>query len=435
MKFLKFIFTDTNDIKKSSYIWNVAASLVYAGQSAVALMVITRTNGLDDAGVFSIAYAVASLLYFVGEYGVRRYQVSDINEELPFVAYHTHRVITCAVMFVASIIYAVYGWMMLSYSFRKIYIILMICLLKVIEAYQEVYVSRFQQVGRLDIGAKTNLFKTVVSMTISLIVLVITHSMVISTTIWVITALVTFLGSSLLCAPDFCNIEFKWDREQFKKITLDCFPLFYGCFFLLYVGNAPKYAIDACMTDVDQACYNFIFMPVFTVGLFANFVFNPILVNLAEKWDDENLIGFVSIVRRQISIIVAITILALGVALTFGCPILGILFNTDLMPYKKNLATLMIGGGMLALVNFFNVVVTVTRNQRFLIIGYFIGAFLAATLSNRIVSEWGITGATVLYVVLMSVMALSFGVVLSTITCNARRKKKSFDDKCQRTIL
>ena len=420
MKFLKFIFTDTKDIKRSSYIWNMVSSLIYAGQSALALMIITRTNGLDEAGVFSIAYAVASLLYFIGEYGARKYQVSDVNEDLPFVAYHTHRVITCTIMLAASIIYSVYGWLVLSYDFSKAYIILVICVLKAIEAYQEVYSARFQQMGRLDIGAKTNLFRTVVSMAAGMVVLVITRNMMIATTVWTVVALIAFLGSSVLCAPDYCKIEFRWNKEQFMKITLDCLPLFAGCFFLLYVGNAPKYAIDACMSDTDQAYYNFIFMPVFAVGLFANFVFNPILVDLAKKWDERELTGFVRMVRRQIGIIAAITMLAIGVALTFGCPVLGLMYSADLMPFKRELVILMIGGGMLDLVNFFNVVITVTRNQKYLMIGFITGAILAALLSNRAVSGWGITGASVLYVVLMSVMAAAFGVILIIII---RREK------------
>lgn len=424
MKLLKKIFVNTKDITRSSYIWNMVSALVYAGQSAIVLMVITRTNGLDSAGIFSIAYAVASLLYFIGEYGARKYQVSDVNEELPFVAYHTHRTIMCVIMMIASIIYSVYGWLVLDYSFDKLYIIMMICILKAIEAYQEVYSARFQQMGRLDIGSKTNLFRTVVSMVASMIALVITNNLELAVTVWTVVALISFIGSSVLCAPDYCKIELGWDKEQFKKITIDCFPLFLGCFFLLYVGNAPKYAIDACMSDTDQACYNFIFMPVFAVGLFANFIFNPILVKLAKKWDEGELSVFNKMVIRQICVIIAITILAVLVALTIGCPILGFLYNTDLSMYKMELVILMIGGGMLALVNFFNVVVTVTRNQKFLVIGYIVSSLCAAIFSNHIVSNWGITGATVLYVVLMTILAAAFGVILLVII---RNKKKELE--------
>ena len=68
---LKSFYINTNNIERSSYVWNTASGLLFAMQSAILLMVISRTNSLDDAGVFSIAYAVASLMYYVGEFGVR----------------------------------------------------------------------------------------------------------------------------------------------------------------------------------------------------------------------------------------------------------------------------------------------------------------------------------------------------------------------------
>ena len=81
---IKGIFLNTKDVEKSAYAWNTTSGLMFAMQSAVMLIVITRTNGLEDAGVFSIAYAIGSLMSFIGEYGVRKYQVSDINEKVSF---------------------------------------------------------------------------------------------------------------------------------------------------------------------------------------------------------------------------------------------------------------------------------------------------------------------------------------------------------------
>jgi O-antigen/teichoic acid export membrane protein len=162
------------------------------------------------------------------------------------------------------------------------------------------------------------------------------------------------------------------------------------------------------MSDVDQACYNFIFMPVFAIGMFANFIFNPILVKLAHRWDENKIKVFTKIVVRQIFVIIGITLLAIAVALTIGPPILGILFNADLSGYKTDLAILMIGGGMLALVNFFAVVVTVMRFQKHLISGYIVMAVAAWLMANKVVRLYGIRGATILYTILMAVQALIF---------------------------
>lgn len=420
---LKEIFIRSDNIKRDSYVWNTMSATLFALQSAIVLMVITRTNGLEDAGVFSIAYAVGSLMYYVGEYGVRKYQVSDVNEELSFTDYHSHRITACVITLIASLAYAAHGYLNLGYSAYKAYIVLMVCLVKIVEAYSEVFFGRFQQVGRLDVSAKTNLYRTFAGMVSFMIALVITHDMAVSMTVWLAAVILAFLTSSVPVFPEFGQLELRFSRQKIMKIFIDCFPLFAGYFLLLYVSNAPKYAIDACMSDTDQACYNFIFMPVFAVGLFANFIFNPILVDLAHKWDSSEIKGFSKIVIRQIFVIAAITMLAIGVALTIGCPVLGIMYHTNIMEYKTDLAILMIGGGMLALVNFFAVVVTVMRYQKHLTAGYMMLAVLAWLTANRAVATYGIRGATVLYTSLMAVLAVIFAAMTFLYIRKAGRRR------------
>ena len=48
----------TNNINRSAYFWNAFNAVVSSAQCPVILLVMTRTNGLRDAGIFSIAFAV-----------------------------------------------------------------------------------------------------------------------------------------------------------------------------------------------------------------------------------------------------------------------------------------------------------------------------------------------------------------------------------------
>ena len=418
---IKGIFLNTKDVEKSAYAWNTTSGLMFAMQSAVMLIVITRTNGLEDAGVFSIAYAIGSLMSFIGEYGVRKYQVSDIKEKVSFTDYHSHRVFTCVIMLLVFVVYVGAGYLRGQYSPSKFWVIIFVCLLKLVEAYADVYYSRYQQLRRLDVAAKTNTFRIGLAMLACMISLAITHDLLISVIIWFIVALITMVLSSMLVASEFGGIHFRINKEALITLTKECFPLFVGSFLLLYVGNAPKYAIDAVLDDTAQACYNFIFMPVFVIGLLANFVFNPILVKLAYKWDRGEIKVFTKVVVRQIGVIAAITLLAISVALTIGCPVLGWLYNVDLHEYRTHLTILMVGGGMLALANFFTVVVTVVRGQKHLMVGYVAIALVAKILSHHFVSLYGIMGAVELYTGLMTLLALVFAFVL--VLCVKKRKK------------
>ena len=387
-------------------------SILFAVQSAVLLMVINRTNGLDDAGVFSIAYAIASLIYYVGEYGVRKYQVTDVQENVSFDDYHTHRVMTAVIAALTGALYAGYGLATGLYTDNKFIIIVIVCIIKALESYCDVFFARFQQKGRLDVAAKASTYRIVLPLVICMAALIITHDLKLSMIIWMFATLFALMTSFVLLASEFGGIEFKIRMDKIVKITKDCFPLFAGSFLLLYVGNAPKYAIDAFLDDKAQACFNFIFMPVFVIGMLANFIFNPILVELAGDWDGGNMAGFKKIVFRQMLIIGGITLLAVAVALTIGAPLIGIIFGTDISDSKMSLTVLMVGGGMLALANFFIVVVTVVRGQKYLLPGYFVSAVCAKALSAYFVKSYGVWGASVLYSLLMTFTALIFAAVL-----------------------
>ena len=418
---LKQLFLKSNNIERDGYIWNTIQSILIATQSAFLLMVITRTSGLDDAGVFSIAYAIASLIYYVGEFGVRKYQITDVTEKISFRDYHTHRVITCVIAILCGIVYALKGLIIGQYNTYKFIIIIIICVTKVFESYCDLFFARYQQKKRLDVSAKASAYRVLLPMVVCMISLVISRNMMLSMIIWLLVTAFATATSFILVAPEFCKIEFKIDKEQLIKITRECFPLFAGSFLLLYVGNAPKYAIDACLDDTVQACFNFIFMPVFAIGMLANFIFNPILVVLAEHWNNRRYRNFRRIVVRQIFVITGITLLAVAVALTIGCPVLGVIFGADLTGSEMSLTILMVGGGMLALANFFIVVITVVRGQKYLLIGYAISAGSAMLLSNYFVRTYGLIGAAVLYTSLMTFTSAMFAAIL--LMCIRKERK------------
>ena len=104
MKEIVTLLEKTNNIKKSAYFWNAMNAVISALQNPVILLVMTRTNGIYDAGVFSVAFAIATLMLYVGLYGLRRFQSSDLDEKYSFAEYHGMRILTCSIMIFVSII-------------------------------------------------------------------------------------------------------------------------------------------------------------------------------------------------------------------------------------------------------------------------------------------------------------------------------------------
>jgi len=402
----------TNNIERSTYIWNSINAIVAACQCPVILMVITRTNSVYDAGVFSIAFAVASLMLYIGLYGLRKFQASDINEKYSFSEYHGMRIITCTVMFVVCLCYCIYSVLFKDYNTDKFIVVLMVCMIRCVQAYTDVMHGRMQQKGRLDVAAKVSAIRYFSEVLVYVAMLVLTHDLVISSIVCVFVSIIVMMLTTVNVAKNYCKIEFSIEIWKIKRLFIDGFPIFASLFLNMYVSNAPKYAIDTYLTEEVQAVYNLIFMPAFMVGLLANFIFNPILTSYAKVWIKREIKHFEKLIKKQSAVIAGITAVGLIVAATIGIPILSWIFNVDLSMYRVELCVVMIGGGMLAYSTFFSTVITIIRMQYTLIISYGTVALIAKLFSKFFVINYGILGATALYGVLMTLLSIMLMVIM-----------------------
>jgi len=413
LKKIRISLEKTNNIERSSYIWNSINAIIAACQCPVILMVLTRTNGVYDAGVFSIAFAVASLMLYIGLYGLRKFQASDIYEKFEFSEYHGTRVVTCAVMTIICIGYCVYSAVFNDYDTEKLIVVLMVCAIRVIQAYTDVIHGRMQQKGRLDVAAKVSAIRYLAEIIAYIVMLVITHNLLVSSIVCVIVSVIIMLLTTMNVARDYCDMKISMNMQKMKNLLIEGFPIFISLFLNMYISNAPKYAIDAYLTEEIQAIYNLIFMPAFMVGLLANFIFNPILTSYAKVWADNEVKKFKKLIGKQCMVIVALTVAGLAVAATIGIPVLSFIFGVDLSSYKVELCVVMFGGGMLAYSTFFSTVITIIRMQKTLFISYGIIALAAKLLSAPLVTGYGIMGATVMYAILMTALSAVLFIIMA----------------------
>ena len=186
----------------------------------------------------------------------------------------------------------------------------------------------------------------------------------------------------------------------------DCLPLFLAGFFDFYLINAPKYAIDACMTDEKQACYGFVAMPVFVIGLLNGFIYQPIIVKMACEWREGNINKLKKRVWNQTGIIFLITIICEVGAWWVGIPTLSLLYNTDLTTYKPELLILLMGGGNLAFIGFFITTLTIMRCQKNQLYGYLFVTVISFLTVKNVVYNYGTLGAAGIYCILTFMLAI-----------------------------
>ncbi|CDB00774.1 membrane protein involved in the export of O-antigen [Lachnospiraceae bacterium CAG:215] len=406
-KIERFLINDQN-IERDSFLWNMIGSMLVAFQSVIMLMILTRVLGLVDAGVFTIAFANANLFLNIGKYGMRNFQVSDVKRQFSFADYKTSRIITVLAMLLVSVGYTLYTAYENTYSIEKTQIIIWMCLFKIVDAIEDVYHGYYQQENRLDIASKClalRMFSTILVFSLGLICF---KNQLTALIISTILTTFLFLIFTKWTIGEFHSSFVKYNKENVILLLKLCFPLFAGAFLSFYIGNAPKYAIDATLSDDLQACYGFIAMPVFVIGLLNSFIFNPMLYKLTRLWNSGKVKKFVIQTILQSGIVFLITIICIEGAYLLGIPVLSWLYNTDLSPYKTELLILLLGGGFLGFSGLLSAFITIIRCQKWIMWGYLFIAILAFIFSNPIVKMYRMLGAAILYTALMGGLCVIF---------------------------
>ncbi len=384
-------------------------------------MIVTRVTGLVDAGMLTIAFAIGNLMMTVGKFGVRNFQATDIENRFSFSVYLKTRLLTVLLMIVAVSAYLAYAFTWLKYGPDKIMIIGMVCMIYAVEALEDVFWGYYQRRNKMDAGAKMFCFRWLGILIVFPVSLWKSRNLGLTLLICLVVSLILFALMLCLCYGKICAKE---DRNigqvlkngslpEIKQLMRAVFSLFGITFLSFYVNNAPKYAIDACLPEEIQACYGFVAMPVFVIGLLNTFVYQPTLLPMARKWEDRQYRIFVHRVLKQLAVVGVLSVVCMAGAYVVGIPALSWLYHTELSAYKKELMVLMATGGFVAVSGYLSVVLTIMRCQKDLLWPYGLIAFTAAISLKGIVSRYGMIGAAMSYLILMVLLCLIYGVILT----------------------
>ena len=94
--------TDERKEFLKNFIWNSLGTGINSFNSLFFLIIVTRINGLETAGIFSIAYATATILYTLAMYSGRLCQVTDIENKIKDKDYIKNRALTCLIMLIGA---------------------------------------------------------------------------------------------------------------------------------------------------------------------------------------------------------------------------------------------------------------------------------------------------------------------------------------------
>lgn len=395
---MKVIMKMGNNLNRKNYLWNTIGTTFLSFNSLFYLIIVTRINGIEDAGIFSLSYSFACIINVIALFYGRTYQVTDNNSEFSNKTYFVARIIASVAAIIISI-----GFVILNhYELEKSVIFLILCFLKTIEAVSDYYYGILQKNYKLYIAGKSLTYKSLISVVLFLIVEITFNNLFVSCTTLLIVNLLFLIFYDMSNAKSFDCENSKIQKDQVIALLKKTSNTFIFTFIVLIIINIPRYAIDLFSNDSMQAIYGILTMPATFMMLFGQFILQPSLLRIANFFHEKNLIEFNKTIKKLISFIIFVTLLILPFVNIIGIPILGFIYKIDLSQYTYHLMLIIIGAGLYAASNvFLNALITIrcTREQVFLqILTLFIGCAFSFILVKRI----GLDGGVFSYFIVLS---------------------------------
>ena len=360
---------------RRDYLWNTLGTAVWGMVFPLLTIVSTQLVGAEEAGKFSIAFVTGTLIMIACNYGVRNFQVSDIDEKTSFASYQLNRWICGALALACGLVYSSAR----GYDAQMATIGLGVYLYKVIDGIADVYEGRLQQADKLYLAGMSQTLRSVGVIAVFSVALFLTRSMPIAAMAMGVTAI--------------------------ASLVLVTAPLFGALFLFNLIESMPKFVMEGTLAYKYQLYFNALFFPAQAILLSIGFVYKPQLLRLSSIWTNpRKRRRFDLIIVAVMALIVVITSVCAAFMAGPGIPIMSFMYGLNFERYRTLALLMVVAGGVTAAIDFIYAIITVLRHAGDVTKIYLICFAVSVVLPVILIKLLGLMGAVVSYLAIMALL-------------------------------
>lgn len=402
-----------------NFIWNSLGTGINSFNSLFFLIIVTRVNDIHTAGIFSIAYSTATILYTLAMYSGRLCQVTDIENKIKDKDYITNRILTCFIMLIGAT-----GFLLVKqYSSFKTTIFALLAIFKGLEAFSDILYGVMQKNDILYKSGQSLSLKGFVGIAVFFIVDFITKDLRWAClAVIIVNLIVLIVYDYFIVTRKLIDNKFKINKENVLSIFKSEFFVFVNSFAGIYILNAPKYAIDNFLTEDIQAIYGYIMMPATVMTLFTQFIVMPFLGKLKEMYENKQLKEIEQVTFKIKLIVIAFGGFAVLAAFLLGPEFLGLVYGLDLTAYRMNLCVI-IASYIFYAISYINLVTLTTIRHTFIQFVIYVASMVIAYIGSTVlVQNFGINGATFSCTTTLAIQFILYTIATKVIMYKERKK-------------
>lgn len=375
---------------KKNMVWNAFGNIVYLGCQWLVTILVTRLLGYEVAGVLSLAMSISASFQTLALFGIRNFQVSDINGQYSDSCYVGLRNLTCVATLCLCMMFAAAN----SYSVNVMWAVFWFMLFRLSENYSDVLHGIFQKNERLYMAGQS-LFIKGLSVLIGFIGgYMITGTLNGGLAIMTVLSLCVTVFFDFVRAKKLSGFILYDDLKHCAALAKETLPLCVYMFLNSITTTAPKYLLEKMCSEELLGAYSSIFAPALLIQAVAQYMYMPFITRFATLYECKNVKGFI-----QLSTKILILILGLGLVFLIAAVFLGewgltLLFTDSIRPYVGLLFLIIIGTFTTAINVFYLCLGVVMRLMKQLVVSCAVEAVFCCIVSVATIRIWSADGAS-----------------------------------------
>lgn len=390
------------------------------------LMLILVANILDFryAGMLSLAITLTAVFFVFSHYGLRLFQVSDIDAEYTDRQYYLSRLITTTAGFLLCVLYCV---CFQNYTAEERIIIILFMVYKCLESFSDLGYGYYQNSDRFDYIFFSLALKGTIQLAVFIAGLYLFSDFYYT---------IIFLSLSILAIIIFYDLPrirrntaqlHGFTKEDFAKVMQllkKCFPMLIVLLTTILLQAIPRLSFESQYSEELFGKFSSVASPTIIISLFISNALTPLLPRFAKLYKDNDYKGFTRIYAISIVTTLVIGAASLAAAYLLGEEVLVILYNEDIRPYAYILGGIIVTVIFSCVVSCYHTLFMAIRRLAPLAIVQVLCCGLCYIIAPYLVSNYEMTGIVYASVVAYGVAITVFFVMAVSAIYNMKKLKQ-----------
>lgn len=374
-------------------------------------ILVVRLSGYEDAGVLSFVISTTNIFYCFTLYGVRNYQVSDINNNYSDTDYLGIRFITS----IGTICLFTLFLKFMNFDDNTLKCLIVYIFYKFGEAFSDLLFGFDQKYLKYKEIAISYTLKGIVTLSTFCIALYLTQSLFFALLVNVVFYFMILLFYDCKNLKNNLSINFK----KFNGLLLlkICFPLMLYICMVPYLNFITRFVVKNSFGVSELGYYSSITMVFSVLSTLMNSIYVTILPKISTMFYNGQFYEIKRIVMKMLLFLFMLSVIGVVIGHVLGDFVFELVFGPEILSYMYLLPMTIISSIILTAISFMNSILIAFRQNRIVLIGNVLSCGILTIFVFGLVEKFGMIGS--LYSIALALLVngiISFITIMKAIS-------------------